>query len=160
MIGYLLCYRVAQGGLYRHLVPPLRPALLSLPELLRWVPRRPDDGGLRPVAGDGLPRRFFFEASVGTVGFWFLEVTSLLYIVMTLNFFISGHMLPLDLLPPPWATILKALPFQYMAYFHGRRFLGQGQRDGPGLLPAGRTVLGALFPGDGAGALPLRPSPL
>ena len=28
------------------------------------------------------------------VGFWFLEVTSLLYIVMTLNFFISGHMLP------------------------------------------------------------------
>ena len=35
------------------------------------------------------------------VGFWFLEVTSLLYIVMTLNFFISGHMLPLDLLPEP-----------------------------------------------------------
>ncbi len=42
---------------------------------------------------------FFFEVSVGMVGFWFLEVTSLLYIVMTLNFFISGHMLPLDLLP-------------------------------------------------------------
>ena len=37
------------------------------------------------------------------VGFWFLEVTSLLYIVMTLNFFISGHMLPLDLLPQPWS---------------------------------------------------------
>jgi len=66
---------------------------------------------------------FYFEASVGMVGFWFLEVTSLLYIVMTLNFFISGHMLPLDLLPSPWSTILKALPFQYMAYFPAVVFL-------------------------------------
>src|SRR6185312_17509226 len=48
---------------------------------------------------------FYFEATVGMVGFWFLEVTSLLYIVMTLNFFISGHMLPLDLLPAPWSTL-------------------------------------------------------
>ena len=68
---------------------------------------------------------FFFEASVGMVGFWFLEVTSLLYIVMTLNFFISGHMLPLDLLPEPWAGILKLLPFQYMAYFPAVVFLGK-----------------------------------
>lgn len=68
---------------------------------------------------------FFFEASVGMVGFWFLEVTSLLYIVMTLNFFISGHMLPLDLLPPFWAGLLKSLPFQYMAYFPAVVFLGK-----------------------------------
>ncbi len=70
---------------------------------------------------------FFFEATVGMVGFWFLEVTSILYIVMTLNYFISGHMLPLDLLPQPWAGILKVLPFQYMAYFPAVVFLGKGQ---------------------------------
>jgi len=68
---------------------------------------------------------FFFEASVGMVGFWFLEVTSILFIVMTLNFFISGHMLPLDLLPPFWAGVLKALPFHYMAYFPAAVFLGK-----------------------------------
>jgi len=68
---------------------------------------------------------FGFEACVGMVGFWFLEVTSLLYIVMTLNFFISGHMLPLDLLPQPWAGILKVLPFQYMAYFPAVVFQGK-----------------------------------
>ncbi len=68
---------------------------------------------------------FFFEACVGMVGFWFLEVTSVLYIVMTLNFFISGQMLPLDLLPRPWSSILKALPFQYMAYFPSVVFLGK-----------------------------------
>jgi ABC-2 type transport system permease protein len=69
----------------------------------------------------------YFEASVGMVGFWFLEVTSILYIVMTLNFFISGHMLPLDLLPPFWANLLKMLPFQYMAYFPAVVFLGKVQ---------------------------------
>ena len=36
---------------------------------------------------------------MGMVGFWFLEVTSLLWIVTTLNYFISGQMFPLDLLP-------------------------------------------------------------
>ena len=70
---------------------------------------------------------FFFELSVGMVGFWFLEVTSVLYIVMTLNFFISGHMLPLDLLPEPWASFLKLLPFQYMAYFPAVVFQGKVQ---------------------------------
>jgi ABC-2 type transport system permease protein len=66
---------------------------------------------------------FFFEATVGMVGFWFLEVTSFLYIINTLNFFVSGHMFPLDLLPPFWASLLKMLPFQYLAYFPAMVFL-------------------------------------
>jgi ABC-2 type transport system permease protein len=68
---------------------------------------------------------FYFETCVGMVGFWFLEVTSVLYIVITLNFFISGQMFPLDLLPQPWSTLLKSLPFQYMAYFPAVVFLGK-----------------------------------
>jgi len=55
---------------------------------------------------------FFFEATMGMVGFWFLEVTSLMYVVNTLNFFVSGQMFPLDLLSPFWAGVLIALPFQ------------------------------------------------
>lgn len=62
---------------------------------------------------------------MGMVGFWFLEVTSLLYVVGTLNFFLSGHMFPLDLLPPFWAGLLKTLPFQYLAYFPAMIFLGK-----------------------------------
>ena len=31
----------------------------------------------------------------------------------------------MDLLPQPWAGILKALPFQYMAYFPAVVFLGK-----------------------------------
>jgi ABC-2 type transport system permease protein len=67
---------------------------------------------------------FFFEACIGMVGFWILEVTSLLYVVNTLNFFVSGQMLPLDILPTFWANLLKALPFQYLAYFPATVFLG------------------------------------
>jgi ABC-2 type transport system permease protein len=129
MIGYLLAYRVAHKVAY--IVTSALPYAI-----LFFICQR---------AGhyfDGFPDAttmaayvvslvlsflvgFFFEASVGMVGFWFLEVTSLLYIVMTLNFFISGHMLPLDILPQPWSGLLKMLPFQYMAYFPAVVFLGK-----------------------------------
>lgn len=90
---------------------------------------------------------FFFEACVGMVAFWFLEVTSLLYIVMTLNFFISGHMLPLDLLPKPWSTILESLPFQYMAYYPAALYLGKvkGSVAQGLLIEAGWALAFALF---------------
>jgi ABC-2 type transport system permease protein len=66
---------------------------------------------------------FFFETTIGMIGFWFLEVASFLYIVNTLNFFVSGHMFPLDLLPPFWSNLLQLLPFQYLAYFPAMVFL-------------------------------------
>jgi len=68
---------------------------------------------------------FYFEACIGMVGFWLLEVTSLLYIVNTLNYFISGHMFPIDLLPEELLVVLRVLPFQYMAYFPAAVFLGK-----------------------------------
>jgi ABC-2 type transport system permease protein len=68
---------------------------------------------------------FHLEACIGMVGFWFLEVSSLMYVVMAVNYFISGQMFPLDLLPPFWASLLKALPTQYLAYFPAAVFLGK-----------------------------------
>jgi ABC-2 type transport system permease protein len=70
---------------------------------------------------------FFFEAGLGLMGFWILEVSSLLYIVNTLTFFLSGHLFPLDLLPPFWVWLFKAMPFQYLAYFPAAVFLGKVQ---------------------------------
>ncbi len=62
---------------------------------------------------------------MGMVGFWFLEVTSLLYIVMTLNFFISGHMLPLDLLPRAVAHSLITCRSNTWPIFPAVVFLGK-----------------------------------
>lgn len=126
MIGYLLAYRVAHKITY--IIMSFIPYALLFGVCHSYFDGFP---GPATLAGYALALAiafgvgFFFEASVGMVGFWFLEVTSLLYIVMTLNFFISGHMLPLDLLPQPWSGLLKILPFQYMAYFPAVVFLGK-----------------------------------
>ncbi len=50
---------------------------------------------------------FFLEATIGMIGFWFLEVSSLLFIFMLFSFFLSGHMFPLTLLPEPILTIVN-----------------------------------------------------
>jgi ABC-2 type transport system permease protein len=70
---------------------------------------------------------FFLETTLGLVGFWFLEVNSLLFVYMLFNFFVSGHMFPLDMLPGVWGQLVKILPFQYMAYFPAAVFLGKIQ---------------------------------
>ena len=66
---------------------------------------------------------FFLEATIGMAGFWTLEISSLLWIYMLFNFFLSGHMFPLSILPAPWDSIALAIPLQYLAYFPAAVFL-------------------------------------
>lgn len=68
---------------------------------------------------------FFLEATLGLLGFWFLEVSSFLFIYMLLSFFFSGHMFPIDMLPEPTASLVKLIPLQYLAYFPAAVFLGK-----------------------------------
>jgi ABC-2 type transport system permease protein len=68
---------------------------------------------------------FFLEATLGLLGFWFLEVSSFLFIYMLLSFFFSGHMFPIDMLPEPLASLVKLIPLQYLAYFPAAVFLGK-----------------------------------
>jgi ABC-2 type transport system permease protein len=68
---------------------------------------------------------FFLEAAMGLVGFWWLEIGSLLFVYMLFSFFLSGHMFPIDMLPEPWRTVVDLLPLQYLAYFPAAVFLGK-----------------------------------
>lgn len=71
---------------------------------------------------------YFLEATIGLIGFWFLEVSSLLFVYMLLSFFLSGHMFPLDLLPTEpinWQAIVRFSPLQYLAYFPAAVLLGK-----------------------------------
>lgn len=71
---------------------------------------------------------FFLEACIGLIGFWWLEVTSITFVYMLLNFFLSGHMFPLDLLPTEpinWQAIVHYSPLKYLAYFPAAIFLGK-----------------------------------
>jgi ABC-2 type transport system permease protein len=128
LIGYLLAYRIAHKMTYV--------LSTSLPYALLFFLCRGYFDSLPDVATFAayvlalvlsFLVGFFLETMMGMVGFWFLEVTSLLYVVNTLNFFVSGQMFPLELLPPFWAGLLKALPFQYVAYFPAAVFLGKVQ---------------------------------
>jgi len=129
MIGYLLAYRVAHKTSYI--------MASALPYGLLFFLCRDFFIGMSPDALTwaayvvalllGFVIGFFFEMCMGLLGFWLLEVTSLLYIVMTVNFFVSGHMFPIDLLPSPWPEVLKALPFSYLAYFPATVILGKVQ---------------------------------
>lgn len=71
---------------------------------------------------------FFLEFCIGLIGFWFLEVTSLTFIYMLMNFLLSGHMFPLELLPSDPVNIraiVEFLPFKFLAYFPAAVFLGK-----------------------------------
>jgi ABC-2 type transport system permease protein len=70
---------------------------------------------------------FFMEATIGMIGFWFLEVSSLLFVYMLFSFFFSGHMFPIDMLPGIWGDLVRFMPFQYLAYFPSAVFLGKVQ---------------------------------
>jgi ABC-2 type transport system permease protein len=128
MVGYLVSYRAAHKAAYI--------ATSALPYALLFYVCR-DFFDVLPDASTfaayvltlllGFVIGFFFEIGIGMIGFWFLEVSSFLYVINTLNFFLSGHMFPLDLLSPGLARALKLLPFHYLAYFPAAVFLGKIQ---------------------------------
>jgi ABC-2 type transport system permease protein len=76
---------------------------------------------------------FFMEAALGMLGFWFLEVSSLLFAYMLVQYLLSGHMFPLDMLAGiptgiagvSLAEVVRWLPFHYTAYFPAAVWLGK-----------------------------------
>jgi ABC-2 type transport system permease protein len=125
LIGYLLSYRAAHKTAY--IVTSFVPYAL-----LFWLCSSYFSGwpGPAALAAYGVSLLlcfligFFFEAALGMLGFWFLQVTSLLWVVNTLNYFVSGQMFPLELLGG-WGAWLQFLPFKYLAYFPAMVFLGR-----------------------------------
>lgn len=67
---------------------------------------------------------FLIESLIGLVSFWFLEVSSLIFIYMMMSYFLSGHMIPLEWIAE-WIPWVHYLPFKYLAYFPAAVLLGQ-----------------------------------
>jgi ABC-2 type transport system permease protein len=126
MLGFLLLYRVAHKLVY-YVVAALPFALVFY--LCRGYFGGWPDGATMLAFVTSLVMAFvlafYLEATLGMIGFWFLEVNSLLFIYMLLNFFFSGHMFPIDMLPGVWGTLVRAMPLQYLAYFPAAVFLGK-----------------------------------
>jgi len=67
---------------------------------------------------------FLIETLIGLVSFWFLEVSSLIFIYMMMSYFLSGHMIPLEWIAE-WIPWVYYLPFKYLAYFPAAVLLGR-----------------------------------
>jgi ABC-2 type transport system permease protein len=148
MLGYLLAYRAAHKCAYIATVAVPYAILFAVcSSFFTHMPDLPTFAVYIASLLLAFLIGFHFEACIGAVGFWLLEVSSLLYIVNTLNYFISGHMFPIDLLGEPWATVLKSLPTQYLAYFPAAVFLGkvQGHELLTGLLGAVAWAAGLML---------------
>lgn len=129
MLGYLLAYRVAHKVAYivTSALPYALLFFLFRENFQQWPPWPVFLGYLASLVMAFLIG-FFFEAMIGLAGFWLLEVTSLIWIVTTLNYMVSGQMFPVDLLRKDYyyvAVVLEMLPFQYLAYFPAMVFLGK-----------------------------------
>jgi ABC-2 type transport system permease protein len=126
MIGWLLAYRIAHKIAY--IITAVPPYAVIFGLAYNYFDTGPWGWQLVAYLFSlllGFTIGFFFEVCMGCIGFWMLEVSSLLYIINTINFFVSGHMFPIDLLPTSWAEGLKLLPFQYLAYFPAMVFLNK-----------------------------------
>ena len=67
---------------------------------------------------------FLIEALIGLISFWFLQVSSLIFVYMMFNYFLSGHMIPLEWISQ-WMPWVEWLPFKYLAYFPAAIMLGK-----------------------------------
>jgi len=126
MLGFLFLYRVAHKLVYYTVA--LGPFAFVFYLCRAYFPGWPDAATMLAFLASLLMSfllGFFLEATLGMIGFWFLEISSLLFIYMLFNFFFSGHMFPIDMLPGIWGDLVRLVPLQYLAYFPAAVFLGK-----------------------------------
>jgi ABC-2 type transport system permease protein len=126
MLGYLFWHRVAHKLVYYAVAAG--PFALVFWLCRGFFPGWPDGWTIAAFVASlamGFLMGFLLESLIGLISFWFLEVSSLLFIYMMINYFLSGHMLPLDLLPGALNTVIEFLPFKYLAYLPPAIMLGR-----------------------------------
>ena len=74
---------------------------------------------------------FFLETSIGLLGFWFLEISSLLFVYMLLSYFLSGHMFPIDMLPGVWGDVVRLIPVEQFQMQVAARLVGKALEELP-----------------------------
>lgn len=125
MIQYFFLHRVAHKLVYYLMATlPFACMFWILGEYFRYAPSPATWAGFVISLLFGFLVGFLLESLMGLVAFWFLEVSSLVFIFTMLNFFLSGHMLPLDWMGN-FGEALLYLPFHYLAYFPASILLGK-----------------------------------
>ncbi len=69
--------------------------------------------------------QFFIAYTVAMLAFWVLDVSTFIFTQFAFEHIASGHLFPLDILPPWLAQALLLTPYPYLAYFPVGVYLGR-----------------------------------
>lgn len=69
--------------------------------------------------------QFFISYAMAMLAFWLLEISTFIFILFAFEYLASGHLFPLDLLPPMLKQVLYLTPFPYQLYFPISVYLGK-----------------------------------
>ena len=67
--------------------------------------------------------QFFIAYTLAMLAFWILEISTIIFIVFSIEYFLSGQVFPLDMLPRWLWDIVKWTPFPYELYFPVQVFM-------------------------------------
>jgi ABC-2 type transport system permease protein len=74
--------------------------------------------------------QFFISYTMAMLAFWVLEVSTFIFIVFAFEYIASGHLFPLDILPPGLAQVLYYTPFPYQLFFPVSIYMGTANQLG------------------------------
>jgi ABC-2 type transport system permease protein len=69
--------------------------------------------------------QFFIAYTLAMIAFWLLEISTIVFIMMSFEYFLSGQMFPLEMLPAWMGGFIKWSPFSYELYFPVQIFMGR-----------------------------------
>jgi ABC-2 type transport system permease protein len=77
--------------------------------------------------------QFFLSYSMAMLAFWILEISTFIFILFAFEYLASGHLFPLDMLPPPLRHALWLTPFPSMLYVPISVYMGKISGNGVAL---------------------------
>ncbi len=69
--------------------------------------------------------QFFIAYTSALLAFWVLDVSTFIFILFAFEYIASGHLFPLDLLPPLLTKVLMLTPYPYLCHFPVSVYLGR-----------------------------------
>src|SRR6185312_7021378 len=69
--------------------------------------------------------QFFMSYTMAMLAFWVLEVSTFIFILFAFEYVASGHLFPLDILPPFLERVLFFTPFPYQLFFPISIYMGK-----------------------------------
>ena len=71
--------------------------------------------------------QFFITYSLAMMAFWVLEISTIVFIVYSFEYFLGGQMFPIDIMPVGIQAVMRWLPFYYELFCPVAIFLGRLQ---------------------------------